>query len=37
MAKHRIVGKIKRRKGYGYYVDKQGNVREFKLKKRRKK
>lgn len=34
MGKDRIVGKIKRRKGYGYYVDAEGNVREFKLRKR---
>ena len=35
MAKHKAVAKIKRKKGCGYYVDKQGYVREFKLKGRR--
>ena len=35
--KHRVVAKIKRRKGCGYYVDREGNVREFKLRKRGKK
>ncbi|MGC8584887.1 MAG: hypothetical protein ACP5L4_02030 [Thermoplasmata archaeon] len=39
MKEHRIVGKIKREYGKGYYVDKEGNVREFDLKnaRRRKK
>ena len=32
MKNHKIVGKIIRKKGMGYYVDKNGNVREFKLK-----
>jgi len=32
--KHRVVAKIKRKKGCGYYVDKDGYVREFKLRKR---
>jgi hypothetical protein len=33
----RMVGKIKRRPGYGYCVDGKGNIIEFKLKRRRKK
>jgi|YelNatPaOPRAMG01_1025707.scaffolds.fasta_scaffold316176_2 hypothetical protein len=32
MKNHKIVGKIIRKPGMGYYVDKNGNVREFKLK-----
>lgn len=34
MAKGRVVAKkaVKRRKGYLYYVDKNGNVRETKMK-----
>jgi len=34
--KHKIVGRIKRKRGCGYYVDRDGYIREFKLKKRKK-
>lgn len=36
MTEHKIVGKIKRERGKGYYVDAKGNVREFTLKQWRK-
>ena len=36
MVEKRIVGKIKRRPGYGYCVDGEGNIIEFKLQRGRK-
>ena len=35
MGEKEIVGKIKRRPGYGYCVDGKGNIIEFKLKRGR--
>ena len=32
MAKGKVVGKIKRKTGYLYFVDKSGNVRETPMK-----
>jgi len=35
LGKKRVVGKIKRRPGYGYCIDGKGNIIEFKLKRGR--
>ena len=32
MSKGKIVGKVKRKEGYLYYVDKYGNVRETPMR-----
>jgi len=36
LAKGKIVGKIERKKGYWYYVDAEGNIRETKPKRKKK-